>query len=1072
MEGKQSIKLIMLFLCACLISARAYGHDQKVHSSMMRPVLLQSNYVIAFQKLGINPTGEYLTTNGYMAIPDIASYGAEVEDSLIFQNVVQGRFLNHFFDPTRVVYSTQSYIIDSRLSGSLIDYLPHYPSPVWAIESQEPILTPNQSYSLQDAYEDLYKGLTDPDPDNNRDLLIGSYLQSLFMVAHHVQDMSQPQHTRNDTHYPQSGRELYERYTAEFNNISDYIGNYPTVYFDNTSDYWFTKKPFSVGVQIENGAGKGLAEFTNRNFVTSGTNFDTNKYTMPVPAGLNLETIEDLVHEENARFHLIGSSGEIKVPNQCENLNCLMVFYETDGIDLKTNQAIQNKRAATWSILAPDYHANPKLNIDPVSHKVTSVLSLNRFNYDSRNDLVLPRAFGYSIGFLDHVMRGRVKVINPTIAGNADVIQFKIKNAMNAYKNPEWLDDKFYAGAKITLMAEHKGENGKIAHDNLGTLELSEDLAAGQESIQIFTFALSGEALNDPANVTFRLVYKGKLGEEIDEFKDLQVVFAEPFYIRSGFLVRPNYAPADGLSKANQLRLISKVNGQWKLSKVLGLQAGNVDWRGWYVDEKPTQVLTWNGNPNRYGSRGSLYGNVYTNNKIYKDGDIYAIAPTGIFTGAALTRDGTGKEWLVAVIWDNNQDIIIRRANEKSNSTSGWETIASFPADTAESGPGDPWVFNGSGSEAQTVRWLSNPDKSESPTRRYKISINTTSNTFSATIHMVDDPKGVDSQPTCNMSPALDQYGRGGLKYALKADGQYIFGVDYKNDDEVTINLRAVYDYNLTYNISPIENSDSGNGTGGGELNADYFLVINSHNGSINTSTKFYSKHEKFNSDFYYLGDTGDSRINNSYKFIDLYIGWESYYGLDARTGLIAQHDWGVKDTSTYNKYSDPNQPQYTYISNRVYDSYFDRNTVLPRTAGVQKNYYVYQGLGATYTSLDTHVYGFNYHGIRNCASDKNNLNPYQYTWDLPGLTSNRGSWLTDSEGNVLSSQEYMKGDDTQGYYFYVDGKEIGGSGIEKNRSFLENSDQSSVDLRTIVPPADTSITDDKILYPDSYLIK
>ena len=103
------------------------------------------------------------------------------------------RVLNHFYDPinqTGMVFGV--------------------PSPEWAFEPSGD--EPSQSHSYPDARWALYRGLTAADP-NERSRELGHAFYALGHVIHLIQDLAQPQHTRNDAHLPFGwDKSLHEEY--------------------------------------------------------------------------------------------------------------------------------------------------------------------------------------------------------------------------------------------------------------------------------------------------------------------------------------------------------------------------------------------------------------------------------------------------------------------------------------------------------------------------------------------------------------------------------------------------------------------------------------------------------------------------------------------------------------------------------------------------------------------------------------------------------------------------------------------------------------------------------------------
>jgi len=97
-------------------------------------------------------------------------------------------------------------------------------SPDWPLEDRGQIdgvgPTQHQDDSFADTRQFFLDALTKPTKDE-RDTKWGRTFQGLGQVIHHLQDMTQPQHVRNDMHFAYSeqtlpcvgGKSLYEHYT-------------------------------------------------------------------------------------------------------------------------------------------------------------------------------------------------------------------------------------------------------------------------------------------------------------------------------------------------------------------------------------------------------------------------------------------------------------------------------------------------------------------------------------------------------------------------------------------------------------------------------------------------------------------------------------------------------------------------------------------------------------------------------------------------------------------------------------------------------------------------------------------
>ena len=149
--------------------------------------------------------------NKYKAnIKTLIGWGAKFEDE-----ATATRPKNHFFDPVRnEAISMLGMIVPGANT-----------SPNWSLEDgwPQPDLG-GQANSLFDAnnYLGFAIGLVSKD---DRDQAWGDLFQTLGMAIHHIQDMSQPQHVRNDAHcdgdedgvvcYGFHNPSYYEEYTNE-----------------------------------------------------------------------------------------------------------------------------------------------------------------------------------------------------------------------------------------------------------------------------------------------------------------------------------------------------------------------------------------------------------------------------------------------------------------------------------------------------------------------------------------------------------------------------------------------------------------------------------------------------------------------------------------------------------------------------------------------------------------------------------------------------------------------------------------------------------------------------------------
>lgn len=303
------------------------------------------------------------------------------------------RVANHFFDP--IYRRGLTYITTGEMA------------PQWAMGSTDIFNQPNQPkigranhYSVFDAREAMYRALTGRSSDGSalsasgkspkdiRKAYWATAFRSLGDVVHLVQDMAQPQHTRNDSHsgLPFGGeKSFYEKYieklalaTPQWNPAGPFIppktlnyAGYPTPALSNYLAYFSSSKTDSYIFDR-----KGLADYSNRSFFTIGKNFENLDYDYP------------------RNFPL-------------------------------TREACSDPTGIWWCLLAdlPDSLGNPPALRVPIASKSiwsrgaeattgSSVYTLTTRNYNAMADLLIPRAVAYSAGIINYFFRGKIDLVD------------------------------------------------------------------------------------------------------------------------------------------------------------------------------------------------------------------------------------------------------------------------------------------------------------------------------------------------------------------------------------------------------------------------------------------------------------------------------------------------------------------------------------------------------------------------------------------------------------------------------------------------------------------------------------
>ena len=410
--------------------------------------------------------------------------GARDEDRL-------SRPLNHFYDPYHDVP---------------LGFPRGAKAPDWALEDAGDLAA--QDYSYKDARDALYRGLTAHDPAmHEREL--GHTFYALGHVIHLIQDMAQPQHTRNDVHlnFIPSHISFMEAYIEGLAaGLSRFkLDRLAVPDVARVRDLWVT----GTGAQM---TGRGMAEFSNINFVSAGTNFSDlhtgaigSDYARPV---LNTgdRTLSSTVDACQDGAHAPGS----------------LVFYANTLTDPLTSEGLRNERMTTHSIF--DQHL--------IARGRQPIFALNCFNLDAAASILLPRAVSYSAALLQYFFRGRVEIaqpdrfvygVAPFLNGNTGAftgLRFKVRNAT---PNEEAGGPQHTAGQMVAVIRYRKGapnpiESPRVPPSSQLFFAVSKPLTVSlTSSFQevLFDFADSPLPTN-AVDVFLTVVWRGQLGLESD----------------------------------------------------------------------------------------------------------------------------------------------------------------------------------------------------------------------------------------------------------------------------------------------------------------------------------------------------------------------------------------------------------------------------------------------------------------------------------------------------------------------------------------------------------------------------
>ena len=292
------------------------------------------------------------------------------------------RVLNHFLDVQR---GGRGLTVAGEVG---------IPAPDWALglQGRGPGPSENQ-YSVLDARVYQYQSLTASSREM-RDKSTALFFRTLGHVLHLVEDMAQPQHTRNDPHAGCAdlltpivgGHSWYEQYTEDRTlRRGSQRGGEPPPEIVLTGYEPVSVRPYRDF--FTDAARRGMADFSSRNFLTAGTNLGS----APDPCG---GLVDPPCVEASYRKALTTFSS----PTLKGSITGTVTLYRRDVVDALTGQVIRDVPVSSWSVWDAYLQTRGLL----------PRFSLNRLNYVAMADILLPRAVGYAAGLLDRFFRGQI----------------------------------------------------------------------------------------------------------------------------------------------------------------------------------------------------------------------------------------------------------------------------------------------------------------------------------------------------------------------------------------------------------------------------------------------------------------------------------------------------------------------------------------------------------------------------------------------------------------------------------------------------------------------------------------
>jgi hypothetical protein len=322
--------------------------------------------------------------------------------------------------------------------------------------------------------------------------------ETLGHIMHLLGDVSVPSHVRNDfrSHLISDGLlftwvyQPYERYVkknaALIRNVTLTPEDFPSA--ERLTAFWDGDIYMNLVSEPSISNALGLAESTNSSYfsyLTIPNNNPTLEHTFPYPAINNQEYD---ICEDNAP-----GSSQIKVKYVSRK--------DKGGCD----------HFATVSSLNPLYYIDDYTYLN--NNISTIKLWLDASVHETYANELLPRAIGYSAGLLNYFFRGEMEVVtDASVKPVATLSNGEISSIRLVIKN--MTPGEAMQGGELVVTYEYRpdaetveyGTSSPIAIDVINSDATSEELT--------FTFDADNRIPLDSDQTTFRVVYKGKLGNE------------------------------------------------------------------------------------------------------------------------------------------------------------------------------------------------------------------------------------------------------------------------------------------------------------------------------------------------------------------------------------------------------------------------------------------------------------------------------------------------------------------------------------------------------------------------------
>lgn len=420
------------------------------------------------------------------------------------------KWLNHFYDPTS--------------DSGLRDVGAGMNSLQWAWDSSW------HDEDWNDTRDKFYEAVSLSSRSARNNALSETFLR-LGHVVHLVEDLAQPQHTRNDAHAIGGDYEAY--CSANYGSYGAVLG-LPTAPIPSFSggtspiagipaefaNHWDTGQYTGQAGFLTFASTPGLAEYSNAYYITDDTMFGNTRLAILRRTGAPSLTVllTDALENSSSEARHLFANPHIRNTTIADHFpaSTRFAWLQREGVGLAgavyyADLAVKNGAGAVVFTLPKMFLINDdnEIGFDAVC-------------YDAWAHDLIPKAVSYSAGLVNYFFRGKIGLADPTTTWDSQQKknQIEIRNDSN---------EAFGTGTWKLFYDDVNGNRAEVP--NFDASEYS-GLGAGASFTARFP-----EMLCD-GGYAFTLVFKGRIGNEDD------AVAARSFYTADELWVGTHYVPS------------------------------------------------------------------------------------------------------------------------------------------------------------------------------------------------------------------------------------------------------------------------------------------------------------------------------------------------------------------------------------------------------------------------------------------------------------------------------------------------------------------------------------------------